>query len=512
MSKGKSTKTKSAPASDAPSAKAGNLYEKLYKMLLHSIPSSVLLVDTHMRVVSANRNFLEKARVSESEVIGRPIEDVFATAIYQHMRLRLRLGEVFETGVATRGEQMVYRAPGLPTRTYYYRLIPFTWGSTIDYVMLLMEDVTEQIRLGKEARKAERHLASVVESASDMVVSTDVRGRVLTWNAAATRITGYETREAQHKPFRDFATKSHRQDLSEIVDKGLSVGWSGPMEVEFAGREGQALPVSWVFSAMRDADGRVVGLVAVGRDLTERRKFEARLLQSEKLTALGVMAGGIAHEVRNPLAVISSAAQLLVEKKLSREVQRECADKIFRAAHKASDIVENLLRFARPSDLGVMESLDLAQVVEEALALVANQLRVGRVQLRMRRPDRPVRVRGNAGLLQQLVTNLALNATNAMREKGGTLNISLTEGTNKATLKVSDTGEGIPEAERSKIFDPFFTTMPVGKGTGLGLSIGYAIVEQHEGKINVVSKEGKGTTVTVILPIERKPLPVSSKE
>ena len=123
-----------------------------------------------------------------------------------------------------------------------------------------------------------------------------------------------------------------------------------------------------------------------------------------------------------------------------------------------------------------------------------------------------MRVRGNAGLLQQLVTNLALNATNAMREKGGTLNISLTEGANKATLKVSDTGKGIPEAARSKVFDPFFTTMPVGKGTGLGLSIGYAIVEQHEGKISVASKEGKGATVTVILPIEREPLPVSSKK
>jgi PAS domain S-box-containing protein len=470
-------------------------------MLLANIPCSVLLVDCHMRVVSANQNFLTKARVIESDVIGKQLQDAFPPGICQHLHLHERISTVFHTGATVKGEQMVYRAPGLRTRTYYYSLVPFLHDDTIGYVMLLMEDVTEQIRLGQEVRQAEQHLASVVESASDMVVSTDVAGRVLTWNTAAESVTGYAEGDVRHRYLYELATGAQRAALAEILDKAPREDRTDPVEIEFASRLGDPVPISWVFSPMRDIDGRIVGLVAVGRDLTERRKLEAKLRRSEKLAALGVMAGGIAHEVRNPLAVISSAAQLLVEKNLTAEVQRECAQSIFRATQKAGSIIEGLLRFARSSDQDVMAPLDLVPIVSEALAPVANQIESGKIRLLWQAPDCPVWVRGNAALLQQLVTNLALNAANAMAERGGTLRVSLAQTEDQAIIEVADTGKGIPLTDLPKVFDPFFTTMPIGKGTGLGLSISYAIAQEHEGKIDITSSEGVGTNVTVVLPL-----------
>ncbi len=476
-------------------------YERLYNMLLANIPCSVLLVDSHQRVVSANQNFLAKARVTEVNVIGQLLQDAFPPGICEHLHLPERISAIFHSGATVKGQQMVYRAPGLPARTYYYSLIPFRQTDTVRYVMLLMEDVTEQIRLGREARQAERHLASVVESATDMVVSTDIGGRVLTWNAAAESVTGYAESDVRHRYLYELAAGPQRAALAGILAKAPREGRTDPVEIAFASQRGDAVPISWVISSMRDTDGRVVGLVAVGRDLTERRKLEAKLLQSEKLAALGVMAGGIAHEVRNPLAVISSSAQLLAEKSLTAEVQQECAQCICRATQKASSIVEGLLHFARSSGQGVMEPLDLAPTIDEALAPVAGQLTASQIQLVRRAPSRPVWVRGNAALLQQLVTNLVLNAAHAMSENGGVLRVSLTQTGDQALLEVADTGIGIRSADLPRVFDPFFTTMPIGKGTGLGLSISYAIVQEHKGRIDITSSEGAGTTVTVMLPL-----------
>ena len=478
--------------------------DKLYRMLLDSIPSSVLLLDPQLHVVAANRNFLQKARVQESQILGQRLDAVFPSAIYQLMNLRLRISDVFSNGAALQGERMQYRAPGLPARTYYYSLIPFRWEDKIENVMLLMEDVTDMLRLGEEARRAERHLASVVESASDIVLSMTVDGNIRTWNTAAVRITGYEEGSVRQRKLVDLCQPQQYAALSNVLASVPHQQRTSPVEVELISHDGTLIPISWVFSAMRDEDGQVVGLVALGRDLTERRKFEAQLIQSEKLAALGVMAGGIAHEIRNPLAVVSCAAQLLLKKPLDKHVQVECAEGIYRNVLRVAGIIESLLHFARPADKGIMKSLDFVPIIREALGLAANHAKVAKVEIRPQYPASPVFIRGNAGLLQQLVMNFVLNAINAMPEEGGTIRLTLTNQNDEAVLQVIDTGCGIPVANLQKVFDPFFTTMPVGKGTGLGLSICYAIVEQHEGKIDITSQHEHGTAVTVTMPLVRE--------
>jgi len=477
-------------------------YAKLYAMLLDAIPSSVLLIDAQLRVVSANRNFLEKARRSEPDTLGQRIDAVFPPLILDHMDLARRVRRAFEFNEATRGERMTYRAPGLGTRTYYHSLIPIAQGNTVDHVMLLLEDVTEQVRLGEEARLAERHLASVVESASDIVLSTDVDGRILTWNAAAERLSGYSVDEVRGRLFSEHCAVHHRALVSRTFREARKGGEFGTAEWDLATKPGALIPVAWVGSAMKDDVGRVVAIVVVGRDLTERRKFEAQLLQSQKLAALGVLAGGIAHEIRNPLAISSSAAQFLLEDPDDPEFRRECAEKVQTGIQRASVIIENLLRFARPGARTDMEPVDLVSTVRDTAALVANQARLQQIKMVIGLPPEPVRVNGVPGMLQQVFMNLILNAVNAMPE-GGLLRVGVERAGNEGQVRIADTGHGIPAAEMGNIFDPFYTTRPVGQGTGLGLSICYSIVNQHLGAIEVESVEGQGSVFTVRLPLLR---------
>lgn len=475
-------------------------YEKLYWMVLDAIPSSVLLVDRQMRVVSANRNFLDRARRAESETIGHRIDAVFPPVIVEQMDLAARIHAAFEGNVPTKGERMVYRAPGLATRIYYYSLIPFSWRGAIEVVMLLLEDVTDQMKLGEEARRAERHLASVVESASDIVLSTSTDGRLMTWNASAEKISGYTAQEVQGRMFFELCAQSHQASTREAFARARRGERFDIAEWDLITKAGTPVPLSWVGSAMRDDQGRVIAIVAVGRDLTERRKFEVHLLHSQKLAALGVLAGGIAHEVRNPLSISSSAAQFLLEEPDDPEFRRQCATKILAGIRRACLIIENLLHFARLGAQPAMVRLDLVSQIRDAAALAGPQAGVQRVKVELDLLDHPVFVSGVPGLLQQVFMNLFLNALAAM-PSGGSLRVSLEEANDEGRIQITDTGCGMASPDIEKIFDPFYTTKPSGKGTGLGLSICYSIVRQHFGVIEVESREGQGSTFIVRLPL-----------
>lgn len=475
-------------------------YRQLYHMLLDAIPSSVLLVDDNLRITSANRNFLEKSQRSTADTIGWRLADVFPSVILQHTDIKRRIREAFKTKRCIRGQRMSYRAPGIPIRTYYYSILPIVFNDTVQHVMLLMEDVTEQVRLSKEVRRMERHLASVVESARDIVLSTDMCGRILTWNSATEKLSGFGTAEVRDRFLFEFCSEDKQGDVEQLFEEMKCGSDSHTAEWELLTSRGTVVPVSWVCSTMNDDYGNPVGVVAVGRDLTEQRKLEEQLRQSQKLAALGVMAGGIAHEIRNPLAVCSSAAQFLAAEPAASAFCRECAEKIQTGIQKVSTIIENLLRFARPSADAEMAEMDLVAVVTESLSLIANQAKVQKIHIVTDLPEYPVAVRGVPSLLQQVFMNLYLNAINAMAD-GGTLRIALYTEASEAVAEVRDSGSGISPEQLDKIFDPFHTTSPVGKGTGLGLSICYSIVTQHLGSIAVDNRPDAGCTSTIRLPL-----------
>jgi PAS domain S-box-containing protein len=489
------------PTVQADEEHAPRRFEKLYLMLLEAIPSSVLMIDRNMGIIFANRNFLEKSRRCMDDTVGRHLEEIFPETILDHLNLTRQIGLVFEQNQSTEGRRLSYRAPGVPLRIYYYRLLPFSWDDTVESVMLLMNDVTEQTRLSEEVRRVERHLASVVDSASDIIVSTDIEGKILSWNHAAEKTSGFSFTEVLDHLLYDYFDPEARAHIYSVLEEMKTRKQSHMEEWLLITKNAEPVPVSWVCSLMKDESARAVGMVAVGRDLTEQRKLEAQLVQSQKFNALGVMAGGIAHEIRNPLAICSSGAQFLMDADIDADFQKECAEKIHANIKRASSIIENLLSYARPSASPEVEKINLTDLAKEIVALIGNQARIQKIQVKTRLPYRSVVISGNAGLLQQVFINLCINAIQAMPQ-GGLLVLEVKPTRHEVLISISDTGRGIPSENLDKIFDPFYTTSPVGMGTGLGLSICYSIIQQHCGAIEVESIEGRGSCFTVRLPLQ----------
>jgi PAS domain S-box-containing protein len=478
-------------------------YEQLYTMLLETIPSSVLLIARNLRILSANRNFLEKSQRSLSSTIGHSLEDVLPSVLLEQMDIVRRVRQVLITGRPTQGERMTYRAPGVPIRIYYYQILPFVWQGKTEEVLLLMNDVTEQVRLGEEVRRVERHLASIVEGASDLILSTDKAGKILTWNTAAEILLGYSAAEVLGRGFAEFCADDYQEEIQGILADVDTKNAFQLKECPLKTRQAAFLLISWVFSPLLDHSGQTAGVVAVGRDLTERRKFETELIQSQKMAALGVMAGGIAHEIRNPLAICSSSAQFLSDEvDMTPEFIRECAENIRRGIQRASSIIENLLRYSHPEATHQMSPVNLMALLQETLNLVAQHAKLNKVETKVSFDKAIIMVRGTATMLQQVFVNLFLNAINAM-PSGGMLHVDVRSAADNVEIRVSDTGCGIRKENIQKIFDPFYTTSIVGSGTGLGLAICYSAVKQHDGTIEVASIEGEGSTFTVKLPFKK---------
>lgn len=480
--------------------------------IMESIPSSLIVIDRSMRVVSVNHNFLEKTHREEHATLGHKLDVVFPQVLLDYTRLAQRVQEVFKTGHSVDAFKVAYHAPGLSNRIYYFRLIPIflsprpSGGKTADAehvenVMLLMDDVTEREQLGEEVRRIERHLASVVEGANDLVVSLDPKGKIITWNRAAEVASGMKSEQVKGRSLISVCTpdQSHLV-MTSMLDRLVHSGSVQHTEANLLTATKKEVPIAWSCSLMRDDSGHIAGIVAVGRDLTERRGMEEKLFQSAQMASLGVMAGGIAHELRNPLGIISASAQLLLENPRDTKLRTQGLQKIYAATWRASLIIENLLKFARPAGKWEKKEVNLHAIIDEILALLSNQIKSQDVIVSVTyQPDLP-HLYGSHEMLQQVFANLILNACNAMPE-GGLLKIAVeANSAGQVEIRFMDTGGGVPPENLSKIFDPFFTTMPVGKGVGLGLSISHTIIHQHQGVIEVHSEVGKGSSFIVRLP------------
>jgi PAS domain S-box-containing protein len=477
-------------------------YDRLYETLLNAIPSSVLLVGRDLRIALASRNFLEKSRRTKEETLGRRLPEVFPPAILDHTKIVRRIQSVFDTNEPTAGEKITYRAPGGLMRIYYYRVLPLPDRDKVEFAILIMEDVTEQERLSENIRRMERHLSILVESTSEIILSTDPRGQILSWNQSAEQISGYTPQEVEGRCFYEFCAPEHQADVRRLFSERREGKMSQRPEWNLVTKSGEEVPVSWICSTMMDDQGETIGVVAVGRDLTESRKLEAQLLQAQKLAALGMMAGGIAHELRNPLTICSSAAQFLMGEEITPEFRRECAHKVQQGIQQASGIIEHLLKFTRPSERGHRVKLDLLAVLKETLVLVADQAKIQNIELSAQLPDTPAFVHGDAHLLQQVFMNLFLNATHAM-PTGGRLRVIAETALHQVSVQVADTGRGIAASDLGNIFDPFYSKSSGRKGTGLGLPLCYAIVKAHAGTIEVDSAPGQGSTFTVRLDLSQ---------
>jgi signal transduction histidine kinase len=260
------------------------------------------------------------------------------------------------------------------------------------------------------------------------------------------------------------------------------------------------------FSGILDEFGKVSSILGISRDITERRKMEEQMYNTEKLASLGTMAAGVAHEINNPLAIILGFTEMLLEKVSPDSEVYEILKTMEKQGLNAQRIVSNLLSFARFSE-PKEEEVDIKETIETILTVEGNTLALYKIFVERDMVEPLPKVKGDPGELQQVLFNVISNAVSAMKEGGGLLKIftRAVDSGRDVEIRISDTGSGIKKEHRVKIFDPFFTTKKVGEGTGLGLAISYALVSKHGGTITFETKteeESKetGTTFIVTLP------------
>ena len=262
-------------------------------------------------------------------------------------------------------------------RIYSYSICPLQLLGGSRGGILVMDDVTDLLQLGEEVRRMQLHLASIVDCAGDLIISTDPNGVIMTWNTAAEKATGYSHLEAHGSKFSDHIEEPQNLEpeacfrkIAEIDDR-RSVEW--PMKC----RSGECIPVSWRLSRMTGNSGETTGVVVVGRNLVEQRAMEAQIRQGEKLAALGMVIGGIAHEIRNPLGVSSAAAQLMRERVKSPALLEACIEKVIAGVERASLVVESLLRFARPAPITETTKVNVLDVLKNALMFASGEAAAG---------------------------------------------------------------------------------------------------------------------------------------
>ncbi len=274
----------------------------------------------------------------------------------------------------------------------------------------------------------------------------------------------------------------------------------GNVEAKLLTKDGREMITSMTLSPLRDAEGRIIGASRICKDITHLKKAEERLILTERLSSLGELTAGVAHELRNPLAGIKINTQMLSRKKDLSEIDRRLLDSTVEGIEKIQRIVDDMLHFAKPKTSHFKQE-EMNGVVEKSLAILQARLKKANILSVFEAAQGLPKVRLDVHQIQQVLINLMLNAVQAM-ERGGTLTIRTFSRNGKGVcVEMADTGVGIPKSHLRKIFDPFFTTK--SEGTGLGLSISAKILENHGAAIDVMSEEGKGSIFTICFPSGR---------
>jgi two-component system NtrC family sensor kinase len=339
---------------------------------------------------------------------------------------------------------------------------------------------------------------NIVESLNVGVLAVDLLGTVDAWNSRMEQLIGVSRSEAVGKPFSQLLP----QDLVVEIDaRGDEEQVTGIYKHRLV-HQGSSVVLNVSITPLVGKSGEKIGRLLLFDDVTQRERMEEQMSQTEKLTSLGLLAAGVAHEVNTPLAVISNYIQMLARQMPEGDPRQAIIEKIVKQTFRASEIVNNMLNFSRtgPSELA---DVDVNRVVEETLSLVAHPLKTSQIQVVKQLSESLPPVRGSANKLQQVFLNLFLNARDAM-PLGGMLEVRTAAHNGGVEIEVVDTGNGISREHIHKIFDPFFTTKAGARGTGLGLSVSYGIIKEHAGKIDVRSTPGRGTSFHVEFPAVRK--------
>lgn len=368
---------------------------------------------------------------------------------------------------------------------------------------------------------------NIVESINVGIVAVGLDDRIESWNTQMELLTGIPRESALGRKLSEIfppglmkevelarsSTGIHHVskyplDPAELPAELRATGWQA-ISSSSSGRgivstESRRALVNVAIAPLVSKNLDEIGRLIIFDDVTERAELERKLIEADKLSSIGLLAAGVAHEVNTPLAVISTYAQMLARQLSGDEQKSRMLEKIAQQTFRASEIVNSLLNFSRTSPVE-FQDVDLNSVIKETLSLIEHQLEKAHIRVQLDLQEPLPRIRGNANKLQQVFLNLFLNARDAM-ETGGLLRVRTRATEDSVTAEVADTGKGMPPEVLARIYDPFFTTKTGRKGTGLGLSVTYGIVREHGGTIEVESLPGAGTCFHLDFPQARKPV------
>ncbi len=356
-------------------------------------------------------------------------------------------------------------------------------------------------RLASKLELSQQYLTNILHASDSAIMMIDSNENFIAWSRGARKLFGYTEEEVKGRPSTLLLPydKKYIDELKYITKEVREKGFIKILETERKTKDDRIVSVKLSVTKLRSENNEYEGRIVIIKDFTEVKKLQQQVDQSEKLAVIGQMAAGIAHEIGNPLASISSLVQML-QRKTSDEFYFEQLANIKENIDRISKIVRELVDFSRPPRQEKSYT-DLTDVLRTAIGIVKYDKRVRDVKFQIELAPELPKINLVPDQMLQVFVNIMINALDAIEGKG-TVTIKSYFDKNFLYFDISDDGCGMDETIKKKIFDPFFTTKDVGKGTGLGLSVSYGIVRRSEGEIIVKSKLNAGSTFTVKLPIE----------
>jgi len=493
-----------------------------YLRVVDAAPMGVHLyrleADGRLVLTGANAGADRLLGVDNAAFVGKTLEEAFPPIATTELPERYR--EVARTGVPWTTEVVDCRDEHIAGA---FEVHAFSVGP--GEVAALFLDVSARKRVELALRGSEQRYRHLVENQQDLIVEADVDGRVRFASPSYCRLFGKEESELVGQRFMPLVHAEDRGATLQALEKLFFPPHTCVVEQRAMTRDGWRW-LAWSDKAVLDEHGEVASILAVGRDITAQRVMEERLRQSEKLHAIGQLAGGVAHDFNNQLTGILSAGELLARALQDNGELRELAEMIVNAAEHSTRLTRQLLAYARKGKLKTVP-LDVHGTVQDVVSLLRRSIDK-RIVIRQDLAAQPSSTLGDSAQLHNALLNLALNARDAMPE-GGELTFAtrvaelspehieasrmdVTPGRYVA-LEVRDSGLGMDPETQAHLFEPFFTTKEVGKGSGLGLAAVYGTVQNHRGAVEVSSEPGRGTTFTLYLPlVEVEARPRGSEE
>jgi PAS domain S-box-containing protein len=492
--------------------------------IIETMGEALLVLDRQRKVQLLNQVAKDLLGYSQEELEGKPITTFITDPSFSE-----QLDELTHTD-RLRDYDIVYRSKQGNTSVFSLSAtaIKDEMSQPVAIVCIL-KDITERKKMEEALRDSEEKHRTLVENVNIGVYRNTggPQGHFIQANPAIVKMFGYESL--------DEFFKIHVSDLYEdpqdrqlFIEEISRQGFVKNRELRLRRKDGTPIYGSVTATASYDESGNIKWTDGVIEDISERKKAEielrnaynklkeaqAQLVQSAKMAAVGQLGAGVAHELNNPLGGILGYAQFVLEKikrpEFGAEDFKGCSkylESIEREAARCKGIVENLLKFSRRPIVVKPEALDIAVAIDDTLSIIGHQLKLKNIKLALDIKPDLCGVIGIINQLQQVFTNLILNAQQAMPESGElkiTAQNILDEKTKTPThlrIEFTDSGCGISEENLKHLFEPFFTTKQKEKGTGLGLAVSYQIIQDHKGSLEVTSQVGKGTTVTITLPV-----------